>query len=84
MECPQFRRWECTCHYVWNTFDSGGQCPGCGNIWYDTICLACDLWSPHAEWYHDHLTVHDSIEESIENVIETKISKRLEAQQQQL
>ncbi len=43
--------WMCICNTVWNTFDTGGRCPGCGKIWKDTQCLACHKWSPHLDWY---------------------------------
>ena len=54
-------RWQCSCHHVWNTFDTGGTCPACGNTWYDTCCLSCHAWSPHADWYHETATGEVSI-----------------------
>jgi hypothetical protein len=50
-------RWACepACGCVWNTFDTAGTCPQCGKTWEDTQCLACQAWSPHADWYHDQL-----------------------------
>jgi hypothetical protein len=44
-------RWGCKCGHVWNTFLTGGLCPGCGFQWTETGCLACGKVSPHAEWY---------------------------------
>jgi hypothetical protein len=46
--------WQCvpSCGTVWNTFLTGGHCPGCGHQWHDTQCLACDRFSPHKDWYH--------------------------------
>jgi hypothetical protein len=45
-------RWRCTsCGHAWNTFDSGGVCPGCLYQWMETQCLACARWSPHSAWY---------------------------------
>ena len=41
----------CTCGHVWNTFDTGGVCPGCLYQWTVTACLSCDRWSAHSEWY---------------------------------
>jgi hypothetical protein len=46
-------RWTCTCLHVWNTFDTGGVCPGCGHTWDETQCLRCQAWSPHIDWYVD-------------------------------
>ncbi len=49
-------RWSCApggCGYVWNTFDTGGRCPGCGRQWRVTQCLSCHQFSPHEDWYHD-------------------------------
>ena len=48
-------RWMClpACGTVWNTFETGGKCPGCGRRWTETCCLACVRWSPHEDWYHD-------------------------------
>lgn len=44
-------QWQCSCLYVWNTFDTGGKCPGCGKQWLDTQCMRCAQWSPHEAWY---------------------------------
>ena len=44
-------RWRCRCGHVWNTFDTGGVCPGCLYQWTETQCLACGRWSPHSDWY---------------------------------
>ena len=38
---------------MWNTFDTGGTCPGCGKKWRFTQCLACNAMSLHEDWYHD-------------------------------
>jgi hypothetical protein len=43
--------WSCVCGHVWNTFDTGGVCPGCLHQWTSTQCLACHRWSPHSDWY---------------------------------
>lgn len=53
--CPQAEdRWECvpSCGTWWNTFWTGGVCPGCGYHWLKTQCPACGALSPHADWYH--------------------------------
>ena len=54
-------RWMCLpeCGTVWNTFETGGKCPGCGRRWTETCCLACARWSPHEDWYHDDETGAD-------------------------
>jgi hypothetical protein len=44
-------RWMCTCLHVWNTFDTRGVCPGCGQEWRETQCLRCKAWSRHHDWY---------------------------------
>jgi len=44
-------RWSCLCGHVWNTFDTGGVCPGCLHEWKVTQCLACGRFSPHSDWY---------------------------------
>jgi hypothetical protein len=44
-------RWMCNCRYSWNTFDTGGVCPGCLKQWMMTVCLDCHKWSPHSDWY---------------------------------
>ena len=41
------------CGHVWNTFETGGVCPSCGEHFEHTQCLRCRLFSPHKEWYHD-------------------------------
>jgi hypothetical protein len=50
-------RWICArskggCGSRWNTFWTGGCCPGCGHHWETTQCLACKQVSPHVDWYH--------------------------------
>ena len=47
------------CGTVWNTFSTGGKCPGCSHQWRWTSCLRCQGWSLHKDWYeergsHDH------------------------------
>lgn len=43
--------WSCTCGHSWNTFDTGGVCPGCLHQWTETQCLSCSRWSRHSDWY---------------------------------
>ncbi len=60
--CPQCgweptsnARWLCRpgCDFVWNTFDTHGQCPNCFKQWKETKCLQCHEWSRHEDWYHE-------------------------------
>jgi hypothetical protein len=44
-------RWQCHCRHIWNTFDTGGVCPGCMYQWKETQCLRCGQMSPHSDWY---------------------------------
>ena len=44
-------RWRCHCGHSWNTFDTGGVCPGCRYQWKITKCLRCKEWSAHSDWY---------------------------------
>ena len=44
-------RWQCECGCVWNTFETRGRCPDCGQRWKDTQCFACERWSAHESWY---------------------------------
>lgn len=49
-------RWSCGpggCGHVWNTFETGAQCPGCERTWEETACLRCSQWSRHQDWYED-------------------------------
>lgn len=39
------------CGTAWNTFATGGVCPGCDYRWRWTVCLACHKNSRHADWY---------------------------------
>jgi hypothetical protein len=41
------------CGHRWNTFDTGGRCPGCQHQWRFTSCLSCGVASPHLDWYED-------------------------------
>ncbi len=49
--------WSCHCGHRWNTFETAGRCPQCGQHWKDTQCVphkgGCWAWSPHIDWYHD-------------------------------
>lgn len=55
-------RWSCVdvgdpehfldgCGASWNTFATGGRCPGCSHQWRWTSCLDCGRWSLHDDWY---------------------------------
>ena len=46
-------RWQCRCGTEWNTFWTGGVCPGCGHAWQETQCFGCLRFSPHRAWYRD-------------------------------
>jgi len=48
-------RWSCVprCGTLFDTFATGGRCPGCGHLWLETQCPACARWSPHEDWYVD-------------------------------
>ena len=48
---PDEDRWKCTCGTVWNTFETQGCCPNCGQHWGQTECLVCRKVSPHLDWY---------------------------------
>lgn len=62
--CPQcawrplgISRWQCSprmggCGTQWNTFWTGGVCPGCGYRWEITACHQCRQFSLHRDWYH--------------------------------
>lgn len=39
------------CGTAWNTFETGGRCPGCSYQWQYTACLQCQSWARHEEWY---------------------------------
>ena len=43
--------WACHCGHEWNTFDTGGVCPGCLHQFDSTQCLACHAWAAHSDWY---------------------------------
>ena len=39
------------CGTMWNTFSTGGKCPGCKHQWQWTSCPNCGEWSLHEDWY---------------------------------
>jgi hypothetical protein len=39
------------CYTSWNTFETGGRCPGCNHQWRWTTCLSCHGFSRHEAWY---------------------------------
>ncbi len=64
-------RWGCCkCHHAWNTFDTAGVCPECGNVHEDTQCPSCHAWSPHRSWYHNF-----GFDEESESVEEVKLDE---------
>jgi len=42
------------CGAIWNTFATGGRCPGCQHQWQWTSCPRCESWSLHKDWYDEH------------------------------
>jgi len=64
-------RWLCDCGFVWNTFDTGGECPACRKQWEPTMCLACSEWSLHLDWYKG---LGDSISE-LERIVSPATGK---------
>lgn len=44
------------CGTGWNTFETGGKCPGCKHQWLWTSCLSCGEWSLHKNWYKEKST----------------------------
>ena len=44
--------WYCvSCDFEWNTFDTGGKCPGCSHVHKHTQCISCHKFSNHEDWY---------------------------------
>ena len=77
--------WECSCGIIWNTFDTGGKCPGCGKGWKDTQCPGpgdpggCGGWSPHIDWYRGlDRKVREEIEKALKNHEEISPKRQLE------
>lgn len=64
-------RWMCqpSCGHSWNTFETAGICPACGVAWKVTQCLACHLFSPHKDWYHETIGAGSSRKATKEKVI---------------
>jgi len=59
--------WQCTCGYVWNSFETAAVCPKCQYRWKISQCPAaaggCGVVSPHVDWYHG---LDDLVEELVE------------------
>ena len=47
-------QWQClpVCGMEWDTFDTAGICPACGECFEYTQCNVCGEFSPHPDWYH--------------------------------
>lgn len=64
--------WMCECGTQWDTFSTGGRCPGCGKVWEYTQCIlfagGCDAWSPHLDWYENLDNVVEEAREALEKV----------------
>jgi hypothetical protein len=56
MGAPEFFDGGCGTH--WNTFETGGKCPGCSHRWRYTSCLACGVASLHVDWYEEPQARH--------------------------
>lgn len=52
---PPSYLWICFpgCETQWDTFATGGRCPGCGRQWTHTSCPDCCRLSPHEQWYRE-------------------------------
>ena len=48
---PRGATWRCDCGHEWNTFETGGRCPGCLKIWRTTECFSCHQLLAHHQWY---------------------------------
>ncbi|SFR92232.1 hypothetical protein SAMN05216570_0652 [Dyella sp. OK004] len=64
-------RWLCAprmggCGTQWNTFWTGGVCPGCSYRWEITVCLTCKQFSLHEDWYHWPETASDERRRQLE------------------
>lgn len=71
---PIENSWICSCKHVWNTFETGGQCPNpkCKRIWQDTQCLQCHQWSPHISFYSDFSKL---LKKELDNLNDTEPKK---------
>jgi hypothetical protein len=74
--------WICDCDYVWNTFETFGECPNCKKVWSETQCPeneydgGCGSWSNHLDWYRNlDEFVSKELKETLSEPIEiTKLS----------
>jgi hypothetical protein len=42
--------WKCSCGHLFDTFETGAVCPGCGKSFGSTACLDCGAQSPLSKW----------------------------------
>ena len=61
ISCPECKwvpdggkNWQCTCRFIWDTFQTKGKCPKCETQWNDTWCPKCKKTSKHQDWYHSN------------------------------
>ncbi len=47
--------WQCSCGYIWDTFQTAGRCPACSKQWERTACIpsagGCTAFPLHLDWY---------------------------------
>ncbi len=71
--------WACTCGTVWDTFSTGGRCPGCGKQWEDTQCVpyagGCGKWSPHLDWYDNLSEIANQVNEFLKAPEEVELQQ---------
>ncbi|MHA1230528.1 MAG: hypothetical protein ACTSRP_12690 [Candidatus Helarchaeota archaeon] len=47
-------KWQCNkCNTIFNTFETGGICPQCGEFFKKTQCLFCGACYPFEDWYEE-------------------------------
>lgn len=51
---PKAPLWVClpVCGHKWDTFETSGQCPKCGEQFERTNCPSCKQFPLHKNWYH--------------------------------
>ena len=72
--------WQCSCLYVWNTFDTTGRCPNCSKVWEVTQCPGpefpggCGVVSDHIDWYLD---LDNELKEALQKLVKKKPIKNV-------
>lgn len=59
---PAGALWSCACGASFDTFENGGRCPQCGELFAITLCPLCRHGAPLPQWYVPEMSVAPTLD----------------------